>query len=39
MSAATTRFIPPDDMQECDYIRLPFLVATNKVTDHKRDIL
>ncbi|KRY08348.1 hypothetical protein T12_3730 [Trichinella patagoniensis] len=28
-----------DDMQECDYIRAPFFVVTNKVTDHKRDIL
>ncbi|KRX35386.1 hypothetical protein T05_13141 [Trichinella murrelli] len=28
-----------DDMDECHYICAPPLVATNKVTDHKLDIL
>ncbi|KRY59375.1 hypothetical protein T03_17599 [Trichinella britovi] len=28
-----------DDMQECDYICAPPLIATNKLTDHESDIL
>ncbi|KRY15516.1 hypothetical protein T12_13857 [Trichinella patagoniensis] len=28
-----------NDMQECDYICAPPLMATNKLTDHESDIL